>query len=92
MATILKRQDSGNAAVLYLALELSNSTWKLGFSDGDKMRIKTVEAGDLEALDQEIGKSRARFRLAADCRVVSVYEAGRDGFWIDRALQARGMG
>jgi transposase len=91
MATILKRQDSGNAAVLYLALELSNSTWKLGFSDGDKMRIKTVEAGDLEALDQEIGKSRARFRLEADCRVVSVYEAGRDGFWIDRALQARGI-
>jgi transposase len=70
---------------------LSNSTWKLGFSDGDKMRIKTVEAGDLEALDQEIGKSRARFRLEADCRVVSVYEAGRDGFWIDRALQARGI-
>jgi transposase len=91
MATVLKVQDSGSAGVLYMALELSNSRWKLGFSDGDKMRLKTIEAGDLEALEQEIDKSRERFRLAGDSRVVSVYEAGRDGFWIDRALQARGI-
>ena len=91
MATNLEQQNSGNATVLYMALELSNHWWKLGFSDCDKMRIKTIEAGDLEALEQEIDKSRARFRLASDCRVASVYEAGRDGFWIDRALRERGI-
>ena len=91
MATILKWQDSGSGAVLYMALELSNRWWKLCFSDGDKMRIKTIEAGDLEGLEQEVSKSRTRFRLASDSRVASVYEAGRDGFWIDRALQARGI-
>lgn len=91
MATTLNWQDSDSGAVLYMALELSNCWWKLCFSDGDKVRIKSIEAGNLEALDQEIAKSRARFRLATDCRVTSVYEAGRDGFWIDRALQGRGI-
>ena len=78
MATNLKREESRESVVLYMALELSNRWWKLCFSDGDKMRIKTIVAGDLEALEQEIDKSRARFRLATDCRVASVYEAGRD--------------
>jgi transposase len=91
MATNLEQQNSGNVVVLYMALELSNHGWKLCFSDGNKMRNKAIEAGDLEALEQEIDKSRARFRLATDCRVASVYEAGRDGFWIDRALQASGI-
>lgn len=91
MATNLKQEESRERVVLYMALELSNRWWKLCFSDGDKMRIKTIVAGDLEALEQEIDKSRARFRLATDCRVTSVYEAGRDGFWIDRALRERGI-
>jgi transposase len=38
-----------------------------------------------------IGHGRARFRLSAEARVVSCYEAGRDGFWIHRALTQRGF-
>jgi len=34
--------------VLYMALELSNRKWKLGFSDGSKLRKRTVTAGDVE--------------------------------------------
>jgi CHASE1-domain containing sensor protein len=30
--------------VLYMALELSNRTWRLGFSNGSKIRQKSVEA------------------------------------------------
>ena len=31
---------------LYMALELSNRKWKLGFSDGTKWRQRTITAGD----------------------------------------------
>ena len=91
MATALNQQDSGWEQVLYMALELSNSKWKLAFSAGDGIRKKSLDAGDLGALDREIGKAKQRFRLGEDCRVVSVYEAGRDGFWIHRALAGRGI-
>jgi transposase len=91
MATVLKQQDNGWEQVLYMALELSNSKWKLAFSAGDRIRKKSIDAGDLAALDSEIGKAKQRFRLGEDCRVVSVYEAGRDGFWIHRALDGRGI-
>jgi transposase len=74
-----------------MAMELSNRKWKLGFSNGEKMRVKTVEAGDWAALASEIAHARGHFHLAADCRVVSCYEAGRDGFWIHRALVQDGI-
>lgn len=91
MAKALEQQDSGIGRILHLALELSNTAWKLGFSDGDKIRQKTIAAGDLAALTQEIGKAKEKFKLPAACRVVSVYEAGRDGFWIHRALEGLGI-
>jgi transposase len=91
MAKALMKQDSGSERVLHLALELSNSRWRLCFSDGEKLRHKGMDAGDLAALDRELTAARERFSLGSDCRVVGVYEAGRDGFWIQRALQARGI-
>jgi transposase len=35
--------------------------------------------------------ARVRFQLPASAPVVSCYEAGRDGFWIHRALTGRGI-
>jgi hypothetical protein len=35
---------------LYMALELSNRKWKLGFSDGSKCRQRTITAGDQAAI------------------------------------------
>jgi len=78
-------------AILYLAIELSNSKWKLFFSNGEKIRSKSIEARDLECLSQEIESAKQRFKLAADVSVVSCYEAGRDGFWIHRHLAAIGV-
>jgi transposase len=74
--------------VLYLAFELANRSRKLAFSTGlgQKPRIRDVPARDLEALEREISKARERFRLPERIPVISCYEAGRDGFWIDRYL------
>ncbi len=93
MTTILQQQDTTTttAGVLYLALELSNKKWKLGFSDGNRVRIKTIEAGNWASFQYEIQQAREKFKLATDCPVFSCYEAGRDGFWIDRALKEAGI-
>ena len=40
-------EGSATAPVLYMALELSNKTWRLAFSDGAKRRQVTVPAADL---------------------------------------------
>lgn len=91
MTAILQGKDTVEAAVLYMALELSNSKWKLGFSNGEKERLCTVAAGDWIGLHEQMGKAREKLRLAAQCRVVSCYEAGRDGFWIHRDLVREGV-
>lgn len=79
--------------VLYLAFELSDKSWQLGstIGMGQQPRRRSVPAGDLEAVDKEIALAKKRFGLAADSRVVSCYEAGRDGFWLDRYLRAAGV-
>src|SRR5688500_10493198 len=78
---------------LHLALDLGNTTWKLAFATGiaHAPRLRTVPARDLAALGREIAAARARFGLPADAPAVVCYEAGRDGFWIQRALSARGL-
>jgi transposase len=78
---------------LYIAFELSNKKWKLGFTIGlgQKPRERSVAAGALLALEEEIRLAKKRFSLPDDARVLSCYEAGRDGFWIHRYLVTQGV-
>ena len=78
--------------VLYMALELSERTWKVLFaSPAGRRRERSVAARDVAALLEEIAAAKRRLGLSAQARVVSCYEAGRDGFWLDRALRANGI-
>jgi transposase len=78
---------------LYLAFELGNKEWKLGFTigQGQSPRRRVIDAGDLTALEWEIGQAKKRFGLPEATRVLSCYEAGRDGFWLHRYLTASGI-
>ncbi len=78
---------------LYVALELSKDTWKLGFTTSrtKKARIRDVRARDLPGFLAEIGAAKKRLGLPPDTPVKSCYEAGRDGFWIHRFLEANGI-
>jgi transposase len=78
---------------LFLAFELGQNTWKLGFTIGmaQQPRERTIPAGALDTLQQEIARAKQRFGLPEAARVVSCYEAGRDGFWLHRALVAHGV-
>lgn len=87
------RTDYSTSETLYLAFELSQEKWKLGFTAGmgQKAWRRTVEAGDLLALGQQIRRAKERFGLPEECRILSCYEAGRDGFWLHRYLRAEGI-
>ena len=78
---------------LYLAIELSLKTWKLSFSTREvrNPRLADVSAGDIEALFGELSKARTKLKLPEDVPVLSCYEAGRDGFWLHRLLESRGV-
>jgi transposase len=80
-------------ANLYLAFELGNREWKLGFTMGlgQSPRRRKIDAGDLVALGWEIGQAKKRFGLPEATPVLSCYEAGREGFWLHRYLVSSGI-
>jgi transposase len=87
------KENSAGKAELYMAFELSRKKWKLAFSDGKqaRARVVTIDAKDWNRLKTEIEKSKRRFGLLASTPVKSCYEAGREGFWVHRALIERGI-
>ena len=54
-------------------------------------RERTIPAGDVARVQQEIARAQQRFGLLADANIMSCYEAGRDGFWLHRYLVAQGI-
>src|SRR5512138_2146654 len=93
MPTMTTRGSDATPPTLLVALDLGNTQWKLAchVSSADPPRVRTVPARDLPALTAELLAAKARFGLPPNAPVVSCYEAGRDGFWLHRALIARGV-
>ena len=88
--------DSNNEPVAcYVAIELSKSGWLVGFLTplSDKTSRYQVKAGDAQALLDLIERVRARVarQLNRPVEVMSCYEAGYDGFWLHRVLEAHGI-
>lgn len=88
-AAQVKAYESGT--VLYMAMELSNSKWKLGFGNGSKLRRKSIDARDRQRCLEEVALAKRKLKLPADARVVCCFEAGRDGHWIYRWLESEGF-
>lgn len=91
--TTRKQQYTETISNLYLAFELGAPKWKLAFSTGlgQKPRLRNINVRDLKALEKEIAAAKKRFHLPTEARVLSCYEAGRDGFWLDRFLTSIGI-
>jgi transposase len=85
--------DTTTERVLFMAFELSEKTWKLGFTTGhgQKPRERAVAARHQARLLQEIAQAKRRLGLPDTASVVSCYEAGREGFWLHRFLQTQGV-
>jgi transposase len=93
MIAMTRSEVSVNEPVLFVAFELGKKSWKLALTTGFGIPpwLRTVASGDLSAVADLIAAARVRFQLAETARVISCYEAGRDGFWIHRALKVRGI-
>jgi transposase len=92
-AATCKDQATTQQPTLFLAFELGVTTWKLGFTTGaaQRPRERTMPAGAIHVLQEESARAKQRFGLPHDARVVSCYEAGRDGCWLHRYLVAQGV-
>jgi transposase len=92
-AATCKDQAMTQQPTLFLAFELGVTTWRLGFTTGaaQRPRERTMPAGALHVLLEEMARAKQRFGLPKDTRVVSGYEAGRDGCWLHRWLEAQGV-
>lgn len=77
---------------LLVAFELSERTWKLGFTTGreQRPRLRDIRAGALDRLLEEVRRAKVRFGLSSEAPVISCYEAGREGFWLHRWAVALG--
>ena len=80
-ATTRTTESTAAPATLYLAFELGSTKWTLGFTHvpAQRPRVRTIAAGDLRALEQEVLCAKARFGLALETPVRSCYEAGHAG-------------
>jgi transposase len=85
--------DTTPERVLFVAFELSEKTWKLGCTTGhgQKPRERSIAACHQARLLHEVAQATKRCGLPETAPVVRCYEAGRDGFWLHRFLQAQGL-
>jgi transposase len=83
-------------AAIFVSLELSRSTWLvtcLSPGKGEKMSRHSVTAGDtagLFALFAEL-KRKAEVRTGQSYPIITIQEAGLDGFWLHRVLRQNGV-
>ena len=95
MRTIATHNEQGTTPerVLCMALELSEKTWQLGFTTGpgQKPRERGVAARNQARVLHEVAQANQPCGLPESAPVVRCYEAGREGFWLHRFLQAQGI-
>lgn len=90
------QRDDRNAA-LDASLELASKAWKVALTDGRRMNPALLQADATDKWDRlkqllaSVSELKSRWRLPARCKVNLIYEAGQDGFWIARALEAAGI-
>jgi transposase len=77
------------------AIELSKDSWIVAYSTplSDKLSRYTLKPCDWKGLLELIERLRSRVmrELQRSVEVITCYEAGYDGFWLHRLLQAHGV-
>ena len=86
---------AGHSGTIFVAIELSQRSWLVTMHSPDKNRFSRhkLDGGDDVGLLRLIERIRLRAKQALGnlLRVVSCYEAGYDGFWLHRRLEAAGI-
>jgi transposase len=94
-ASSIATPTAGHCGTIFVAIELSQKSWLVTLHSPDRDRISRhkLAGGDHAGLLALIGRERDRTSRAAGGvpAVASCYEAGYDGFWLHRLLQAAGI-
>ena len=83
-------------ATLFVALELSLSSWVIvasapGEDKASKHGVTACDGAGLLSVLKRL-RERAERRLRHPVQVLVMQEAGRDGFWVHRLLEANAIG
>jgi transposase len=83
-------------AAIFVSLELSRSTWlvtSLSPGKGEKMSRHSITAGNVAGLLTLFAELRrkAEVRTGQSYPIITIQEAGLDGFWLHRVLQQEGI-
>ena len=83
-------------AAIFVSLELSRSKWlitSLSPGAGERMSKFVVTGGNVAGLLCRLAElqRKAKARTGSSFRIVSIQEAGLDGFWIHRILEREGI-
>jgi transposase len=85
----------GETVRCLFAIELSKQSWVIGFNTplSEKISRRTLSGCDWKGLLELIEGVRARVsrEMGRAVAVMSCYEAGYDGFWLHRQLEAHGV-
>lgn len=90
-------QRNDRTGALDVSLELAAKTWKIAATDGKRSHpaVMVVDGAPmwarLQALLGRLRELRHKWGLLQNCAVHLIHEAGQEGFWIARALQAEGV-
>ena len=79
---------------VYAALEVSGKSWILAVgdpSDASRTGIHRLKPHDVGGLLAKLGQARERASASGDARVLLVYEAGYEGFWLARRLEGEDL-
>lgn len=88
-------EEQHSTPKIFASIELSKSTWVVGIRlpSQDKISIFNINGGEVDALLKLFDRARQADAQAGieDAEIHSCYEAGRDGFWLHRVLEANGI-
>jgi transposase len=81
---------------IFVSLELSRSTWlvtSMSPGCGEKMSTHSVRAGDVAGLLERLSSlaEKTRTRTGETFPLITIQEAGLDGFWLHRVLVSEGI-
>ena len=78
-----------------MAIELSKAKWLIGMLTplANKISLRSIPCGAVQELLEFVERTTEKVLRATGrpVRIVSCYEAGYDGFWLHRVLDARGI-
>lgn len=92
MQTAHKDDFTRVGSILAVALESASKNWKLALQDEKRDRPAVCTTSEDDAAErfartiELIEATKRKWKLEEPVRVVVMYEAGQDGFWICRAL------